>query len=304
MWIEKSSYAFRYGKKPEERSIEELLKNGFIVLDKWAGPTSHDVVATVKKILERKKAGHTGTLDPQVTGVLPIFLDNACKAVPVLHGADKEYVGIMHLHKDVADEELEKAVKKYTGKIEQKPPVRSAVKREKRKREIFSFEILDRKERDVVFRVSCEAGTYIRVLCHQIGSEIGGAHMKELRRIRAGPFSEEEAVRSQDLADAYIYWKEGREDIRNFVKPVEYALRDTKKIIIKDSAIEKIMNGAPLYYSGVCKFSKGIKKNSLVAIMSGKGELVALAKANFDDDIKSGVAAKPDRVIMSRKLDS
>ena len=184
----------RYGKYPGARPIEELLENGIVVLDKWQGPTSHDVASMVKNVLGRTKTGHGGTLDPMVSGVLVITLDNACKVIPALQGQDKEYVGVMRLHKDVTEKEILGAVKKFTGEITQRPPVRSAVVRRERKRTVHSFGVLEIRERDVLFRVRCEAGTYVRVLCHKIGEILGGAHMKELRRTAAGRFNESDAV--------------------------------------------------------------------------------------------------------------
>lgn len=293
-----------FGKKPEDRTIEENLKNGFIILDKWQGPTSHDVVATVKKILGLNKTGHAGTLDPQVSGVLLVTLENACKVIPALQGLDKEYVGIMHMHKDVDVKKLSAIVKKFVGDVRQKPPVRSAVVRKERMRRIRSLHILEINGKDILFRVSCEAGTYIRVLCHDIGKQLGGAHMSELRRTKAGPFGEEKAAKMQDLADAYVFWKEsGDEKIRDYVLPVEAAVDHIKKVVIKDSAVFSIVGGTPLYTQGICKIQQGIEKDDLVAIMTLKDELAALAKANMSSDEmmhRRGLAAKTDRVIMEK----
>ncbi len=294
------------GKRPEDRSVEELIKNGVAILDKWQGPTSHDVVATVKKIFGLSKTGHAGTLDPMVSGILPITLENACKVIPALQKLDKEYLGVMHLHKNVNEKKLKEVTKKFVGDVKQKPPVRSAVARRERTRKIYSFDILEINDNDVLFRVSCEAGTYIRVLCHQIGKEIGGAHMAELRRTKAGPFTEEDAVKMQDLVDVYVFWKEnGDEKIRSYVLPVEKAVEHLGKIVVKDSSIYSIVNGTPLYTTGICKIQSGIKKDDLVALMTLKNELVALAKANMSSDEmihRKGLAAKTDRVIMEKGI--
>lgn len=296
------------GKYPGARSVEELISNGMIILDKWAGPTSRDVVSHIKKIFGLKKAGHSGTLDPQTTGVLPVTLENACKVIPALQSLDKEYVGVMHLHKDIKNAELERVIKKFIGEIRQKPPVRSAVARKERTRKIYSFNVLERKERDILFCVSCEAGTYIRKLIDDIGKEIGGAHMKELRRTGVGRFSEEKAVKIQDVVDAFVFWKEGEkekgdESIRKFILPVEAAIEYIGKIIIKDSAVAAITNGSPLYSTGICRIEKGIEPGNLVAILTEKGELVALAKSNLSsEEMKKGkkLAAKTDRVVMKK----
>ena len=293
-----------YGKYPGARSVEELVRNGLIILDKWPGPTSHDVVATVKKLFALPRAGHSGTLDPAVSGVLPIALDNACKAIPALQGLDKEYVGVMHLHKDVDDITLERNIKKFIGEIKQRPPVRSAVARKERARHVYSFEILDKDHKDVAFRVAAQAGTYVRTLCHQIGKEIGGANMTELRRIRAGRFNESFLVKMQDLSSAYMDWKEnGDEKLREYVLPVEAAVEHLPKVIIKDSAVHSIANGSPLYTGGICFVQKTIKPGELTAIMSLKGELVALAKSalHAEEMIKrKALAVKTDRVIIEK----
>lgn len=302
-WIIKSEeIPSEYGKYPGARSVEELLKNGIIVLDKWRGPTSHDVVATIKRMFGTKKAGHAGTLDPMVSGILLITLDNACKVIPALQKLDKEYVGIMHVHKEVDYEKLKNAISRFVGEIEQIPPLRSAVARVKRKRKIHSIDILDIKGRDVLLHVRCEAGTYIRKLFDDIGKQTGGAHMAELRRIKAGRFDEGMVVRVQDLLDAYIFWKEEEsEDIRDFILPVEAAIEHLKKIIVKDSAVYAISSGSPLYTGGISKIEKGIKISEMVALLTLKGELIALARAAMASEHmakKKGLAAKTDRVVM------
>lgn len=212
----------------------------------------------------------------------------------------------MQLHKDIDDKALAEALKKFVGKITQLPPVKSAVARRERKRTVYSLEILDRKERDVAFIVRCEAGTYIRKLVSDLGKLIGGAHMKELRRTKVGRFDESQSVRMQDLVDAYEFWKEGRnEDIRKFILPVEAAVEHLGKVMIKDSAVRAIINGSPLFTQGISRIEKGIEKGSLIAILSLKGELIALAKAMMTSEQmlkKRGMAVKTDRVIYQKQL--
>jgi H/ACA ribonucleoprotein complex subunit 4 len=303
-FITKSHDIGQTGGYPGARPIEELLRNGIIVLDKWSGPTSHDVAATVKKTLGLTKAGQAGTLDPQVTGVLIVTLENACKVIPALQKADKEYIGIMRMHTDVTIGEVREAAKQFIGKIKQLPPVRSAVARRERERNIYSLDILEMDGRDVLFHTTCQSGTYVRVLCHEIGKKLGGANMIELRRTRSGRFSEKQAVRMEDVADAYAEWKEnGGDKIRKYILPVEEAAEDLGKIIIKDNALLSVANGSPLYTVGIARVSDNVKKDDLVAIFSLKGELVALAKANMDakDMSRKGIAAKTDRVIIDKK---
>ena len=240
-----------------------------------------------------------------MTGVLPVALDNACKIIPALQGLDKEYVGIMHLHKNISDEKVIEAMEKFVGEIKQLPPVRSAVARRERKRSVYSFEFLDRKGNDVAFRISCEAGTYVRVVCHQLGKDLGiGANMKELRRTKAGRFTENQSVKMQDIVDAYCFWKEDCDErIKELILPVEAAVEHLGKIIIKDSAVSSIVNGSPLYSNGICKVMKDIENDDLIALMTLKGELVALAKSNMSAEEmirKKALAAKTDRVIMQK----
>ncbi|MDI6721368.1 MAG: RNA-guided pseudouridylation complex pseudouridine synthase subunit Cbf5 [Candidatus Aenigmarchaeota archaeon] len=297
---------YSYGKYPGSRSVEELLHNGIIILDKWQGPTSRDVTSIVKKMFGLNKAGHCGTLDPHVSGILVICLENACKIMPALQHLEKEYVGIMRLHNDVNEKELRKIVSEFTGKIRQKPPVRSAVARKERVREVYDFNITEISGRNVLFRIKCEAGMYVRKLCHDIGLKIGGSHMSELRRVEAGSFDEGRAVRMHDIADAYMGWKEGGdESIRDFILPVEAGIEHLKKVIIKDSAVYAVASGSPLYTGGVSRAEMGIMKNDLTAVMTLKGELVSIGKAQMpsEDMMKSkGIAVKTDRVIIDKNL--
>ena len=200
------------GKNPEERTIHELLDYGMLVLNKPQGPTSHQVTDFVKNILDIKKAGHSGTLDPNVTGVLVIALGKATRVVDVLLKAGKEYVCVLYLHDDVPEETIKKTFKEFLGKIEQLPPKKSAVKRQWRTREIYYLDILEIDGRRVLFRVGCQAGTYIRKLCTDVSAKMGTkGHMQELVRTKVGLFTDEQWVSLHDLKDAYALWKEGDE---------------------------------------------------------------------------------------------
>lgn len=286
---------FEYGKYPGSRTDEELKKNGIVIVDKPEGPTSRAVTETVKEKLGAKKAGHSGTLDPAVTGVMIITLDNACKVIPALQVLDKEYEGVMHLHDYVTEEKLQSALKKFTGTIKQKPPVRSAVARKERLRKIYSLDILKTKDKDIEFRVSCEAGTYIRKLCHDIGQELGvGAHMAKLRRTRVGNFTLENSIKLHEIKKSAV---------RNFMLPVEAAVEHLGHVIVKDSAVANITNGSPLFTTGLSRIQQDIDKEDLIAVMSLKGELVALGttKMSSQEMIKRrGFAVKIDRVVMQK----
>lgn len=301
---EKSETDERYGKKPSERSVSEHIHKGFVILDKPSGPTSHQVADWVKKIFGLKKAGHSGTLDPKVTGVLPTALGESTKVLQAVFGADKEYVCLMKLHCEVTSSLLKKVLSDYQGEITQMPPVKSAVKRRYRKRRVHRIQLLERQDDYVLFKVLCEAGTYIRKLCHDMGETLEvGAHMRELRRTRAGGFTEEETVILQDLKDAYMDFKEtGNEKwVRECVLPMEEIVRDLPKIWVKDSAIDTLCHGAALNLPGVSQYTDDLKKAGMTALMSLKGELVALGMASMDADgmkADTGEAAKLKRVVM------
>lgn len=306
MIVREESFAGEnWGKPPSARSVEELLEAGLINLDKPCGPTSHQVTAWVRDILSIKKVAHGGTLDPNVSGVLPIATGKAVRAIDLTLRSDKEYVCLMMLHREKKEEEIRRALSSFVGEIFQTPPVRSAVKRQMRVRKIHEIRIIEIRGREVLFRVSCDAGTYVRTLCHDVGEALGtGAHMEELRRVRSGNMREEESFRLQDIKDAVIFWKE--EDDESFMKkilmPFEKLLEPLPKIIIKDSAVDAICHGADLAVVGVTRLDDEISKGSTVAIMTEKGEGVALATAEMSAErilnAKEGIAAKTVRVFM------
>ena len=305
--IEEVQTSEEYGCPPNKRSVEEHIKKGFVCIDKPRGPSSHEVVVWVRNILNVKKTGHAGTLDPRVTGVLPVFIETATKLVKFLQESGKEYVCVMRLHGDVKEEEIRKVFRMFIGKIYQKPPLKSAVKKQLRIREIYSMQILEIEGRDILFKVSTESGTYIRKLCKDMGEVLGvGAHMQELRRTRTGEFVESESYTLQDLLDAYIFWKEEGEEryIREIIKPMEAAVSSIPKIVIKDTAVDAICHGANLSIKGVVMVEKNVKKDSTVAIFTAKGELVALGKALFSAEemleLKKGIVVDVERVLMER----
>ena len=280
----------------EKRTMDELLLKGVINLDKPAGPSSHEVAAWVKRILQIKRAGHSGTLDPKVTGVLPILLQDATKAVGALINLPKEYVCILHLHEAVPDATLQKTLKEFTGVLYQRPPLKSAVKRQIRKREVYYIEVLEREAKDVLLKVGCEAGTYVRKLCHDVGEALGvGAHMQELRRTQAGPFNESTLVKLQDLIDAYYFWIEDGDEapLREIIMPVEYALKHLPGIVIRDTAVDALCHGARLAEPGVISLPE-LEKKQLVGIYTEKGEIVALGISVLEE----GIVAEIKRVIM------
>jgi H/ACA ribonucleoprotein complex subunit 4 len=292
----------------ENLPIEYLLENGVIVLDKPSGPTSHEVATWVRKILEAERVGHGGTLDPAVTGILPTGVGNATKAMQALLPAGKEYVCVLELHKIAPEEDVRRVIDEFVGKLYQKPPLRSAVKRILRVREIYYNKILEIKGRLVLFRVGCQAGTYIRKLCFDIGEALGvGGHMRELRRTRVGNFKEDEHMCSlYDLKDAFIFWKESGEEteLRKYLLPIEFGIGHLPVINIRDSAVDAVCHGANLAASGVVSLSSDMKKDDMVILKTLKGEAVAVAKCADTSDriakVKSGIVAISERVLMER----
>lgn len=295
----------QYGCIPEQRKTEEIINYGVVNIDKPKGPTSHQVSDYVQKILHISKSGHSGTLDPAVTGVLPMALGNATRVVEALLKAGKEYVAVMHLHKEVEEAKLRKTCDSFIGKIQQLPPIKSAVKRQLRTRSVYYLEIMEIDNKDVLFRVGTEAGTYIRKLIHDIGKKLGtGAHMAELRRTKAGPFDESTLFTLQDLADAHHYWKEeGNEKfIRKAIQPVENAVAHLPKVWVFDTTVDSLCHGIGLKIPGISKVNSNIEKDDNVAIMTLKNELVALgsAVAASEQIIKEqrGIAVKTHKVFM------
>ncbi|MFN4336085.1 MAG: RNA-guided pseudouridylation complex pseudouridine synthase subunit Cbf5 [Candidatus Nitrosocaldus sp.] len=295
----------RYGYNPSSRPIDVLLNYGLIALDKPAGPTSHEVVAWVKRILAVESAGHSGTLDPSTTGLLPIGLGEATKALAVLLLGPKEYYAIARLHASMPSKMVHDVISQFKGDIYQRPPQRSSVKREVRIRRIYELEVIEEHGRLLLLRVLCQAGTYVRKLIYDIGEVLGsGASMVELRRTRVSMLDEDDMVRLHDLYDAYMLWKEKGEEakLRSMIKPIEHALKHVKAVVVRDSAVDSICHGAQLAVPGVVRLSKDISKGDLVGIYTLKGELVALAEAMMSTDELSrtdkGIAFTLKRVIM------
>ncbi|MBT7903622.1 RNA-guided pseudouridylation complex pseudouridine synthase subunit Cbf5 [Candidatus Woesearchaeota archaeon] len=296
----------KYGCDPNKRSTEELIQTGIVNVDKNSGPTSHQVSSYVQKILHINKSGHSGTLDPKVTGVLPVALGKSTKVVQALINAGKEYVCLMHIHKEFSEPDIRKAMSKFIGKIKQLPPIKSAVKRQWRYRKIYYIDILEIKDRDVLFRVGCQAGTYIRKLCTDIGAKLGcGAHMAELRRSKAGPFREPTCASLIDLQDAFAFYKEDGNDkwLRKLIQPIEAAVDHLPKVWVFDTTVDTLAHGADLNCPGISQVESEIQAEELVAVMTLKNELVMIGTAHMISSEmikhKRGLAVKPARVIIS-----
>ncbi len=296
-----------FGCFPNERPIEELINYGIINLNKPSGPTSHQVSDYVQRILNISKAGHSGTLDPKVTGALPIALGRATRIVQTLLKSGKEYVGLMHLHKEVSESEINILAKEFIGKIKQIPPIRSAVKRREREREIYYLKILEISDKEVLFKIGCEAGFYIRKFCVQFANKLNtNAHLVQLVRTKAGPFTDKDWYSLHDLKDAYTLYKEenNEKDLKKIILPVEDAIRHLPKIWILDSAVNTVCHGANLSVPGISKLESCVKKDDSVAILTLKNKLVCLGKALINSEEilseEKAVAVKTSKVFMER----
>jgi H/ACA ribonucleoprotein complex subunit 4 len=299
-----------YGHRPSERPAAEYIRYGVINLDKPAGPTSHEVAAWTKKIMHLTRIGHGGTLDPKVTGVLPVTLEDSTKIVQAFLHSGKEYVCVMKLHGDAEEARVKTVLAEFQDQIYQRPPLRASVKRQLRTRRIYYIDFLEANGRNVLFRVGCEGGTYIRKLCYDIGEILGvGAHMQELRRTRAGPFTEntQTLVRLHDVAYWFGEWQQQKDPalLRKFIQPMETALALLPKITIRDSAVDALCHGANLTAPGILSAETGITKDTMAAVLTLKGEAIALAKALLSTEeiinLKHGTVATLQRVVMPRR---
>lgn len=259
--------------------IEKLLKGCFVAVDKPRGPPSAQVGSWVREILGVRKSGHIGTLDPNVSGVLIIALGKAVKLSRFLSKEDKEYIGIMHLHKKVDEKKVRETVNKFGGEIIQKPPLRSAVAKRARKRFVREISIIEIRGNDVLMRIRCEAGTYIRKLMHDIGKSIGcGANMIELRRIESGSVDESQTHTLYELKDAVWMWREKGDDgeIKNMLIEPDMLL-NMKSIIVKDSSLPSIAYGSPIYKTGVAKFC-GAEAGEFIKVYSESNRFCGTAE--------------------------
>ncbi|KAI9296775.1 Cbf5-Nop10-Gar1 complex [Neoconidiobolus thromboides FSU 785] len=299
------------GSSPLARDLKNYLRYGIINLDKPSNPSSHEVVAWIRRILKVEKTGHSGTLDPKVTGCLIVCIDRATRLVKSQQSAGKEYVAVLRLHDALENEKaLPNAIETLTGALFQRPPLISAVKRQLRVRTINESKLIefDNERNLAVFWVSCEAGTYIRTLCVHLGLllKVGG-HMQELRRVRSGSNGEDDnMVTMHDVLDAQWVYESSNDEsyLRRVIRPLESLLTGYKRIVLKDSAINAVCYGAKIMIPGVLRYEAGIEVNDEVVIITTKGEAVALAIAQMNTAVlatcEHGVAAKIKRVIMER----
>ncbi|KEZ39922.1 hypothetical protein SAPIO_CDS8889 [Scedosporium apiospermum] len=303
-----------HGCAPHKRDLKSYIQSGVINLDKPSNPSSHEVVSWIKRILRCDKTGHSGTLDPKVTGCLIVCVDRATRLVKSQQGAGKEYVCVIRLHDRIpgGQPQLARALETLTGALFQRPPLISAVKRQLRIRTIHNINLIEfDNDRGLgVFSVSCEAGTYIRTLCVHVGLLLGvGAHMQELRRVRSGAMGESKnMVTLHDVLDAQWLYDNTRDEsyLRRVIMPLETLLCTYKRLVVKDSAVNAVCYGAKLMLPGLLRYEDGIEHHEEVVLMTTKGEAICLGIAQMStlemSTCDHGVVAKVKRNIMERDL--
>ena len=279
----------KFGSIPTERSLDDLLGSGLLLVKKPRGPTSHQLTAWIRNILGITKIGHGGTLDPMATGLLTILCGRATRLTDIILKGDKRYISVIRFGRDVDSKELQQLLESLVGEIYNVPPKESAVKVQVRTRTISSLTLIDFDplSRIAVVEISCVAGTYIRTLTRDIGLLLGtSCEMLELHRDRTSIFDESMACSMHQLADAIFLWKEHNDErsLRKLLTPVESILTKIPSITIKDGAVAAMTHGAPLARPGLVDASSGILSGSLVVIRSMKGEAVAVAETSVNVD--------------------
>lgn len=294
-----------FGCSPDDRTLEQRLASGFILLDKPAGPTSHQLAAWARSLLGLERLGHGGTLDPFATGVLPLMAGRCMKITNKILKHKKTYIAVLRF-KSMPDEGLlAEVMASLTGRIYNVPPEVSAVKVQVRTRTIHAFELLDIDGNDALVRIVCDAGTYIRTMARDMGLLLNTpVDLKELRRETSGTFSLDQCVTMDQLADAVWLWKECGEEaaLKAMVHPIEKLLAKAPRCQIKDSAVAAVAYGAPLLRPGLVTLPAGHKKGKELLVTSLKGEAVGYVKLKADaDDIagmQDGEIARPSMVLM------
>jgi len=278
------------------RPLEELLQFCVLNVDKPSGPTSFRTADTVRRHIGARKAGHFGTLDPNATGVLPVALNRACRLANWFMGRDKTYVATMRLHADVPRPELEEHMHEFVGRITQLPPVRSRVKRQERERTVHRFEITEMQGREAVCVVECEAGTYVRKLIHDVGEQIGGAHMSALRRTRASVFGDGDKTFAtlEQVREAAEAHRDGDESkLRRLVTPGEVIGCILPTVQARQDAVDRLLHGYPVEAADLDAGSELPDEGEAVAVFRGE-RLLEVARVVREGD----VVARPEFVLI------
>jgi tRNA pseudouridine55 synthase len=306
---------------PGERTPADLLRFGVVNLDKPPGPSAHQVAGWVRDAVDDAldatgaggidRVAHGGTLDPKVTGCLPLLLGEATRCGQVFDDTTKEYVAVVELH-GPAPTDFEDTLEEFEGAIYQKPPRKSAVSRRLRVREIFELRVLERTDRQALLRIRCEAGTYVRKLCHDVGLALGtGAHMGDLRRTATGTFDDTTLVTMEEVVDALAFWREGQGDaLEGVVDPAERALDGLARVTVARSAAREVAHGAPVYAPGVLGVERPRRagadgeraplpgRSDLVACCTPDGSGVCLGRLVGDPEADSGEVVRLERVLV------
>ena len=296
---------FKVSKKHPDYSLQELFNFGVINLDKPKKMYCKQLDNKLVHILETPRIGHAGTLDPMVEGVLPILVQRATKISEIMSNAGKVYEGTLFFHDEVKESDVKKVLKSFVGKIRQFPPKHSAIKRQWRTREIYFIEVLKFKGRYLDFKVGCEAGTYIRTLCVDIGKKIGvGAHMIRLKRTQVASLKLEDSIDFYKLISVYQdYLKTKNEsELKKVFITKEQALAHLPKVWVDNDLIFRLKNGSPVFAPGILALESGIEKNEQVAIVSEDNEVLATGTAEMDSEqmrkSNHGLAIKTNKVFI------
>jgi H/ACA ribonucleoprotein complex subunit 4 len=260
--------------KPLKTPAQPIASGAAIIIDKPSGPSSHEVTAWVSKAVN-SRAGHSGTLDPKVTGVLVIAYGKARKLLRVFSKNNKEYVCLARFEPEPDQKKLEQAFQKFTGTVKQTPPAQAAVKKIPRKRKIHELELLEKNGKQVLFKVKCQHGTYIRVLVRDLARAMSvKGEMLELRRTAAGPFTEDQCVTMQQVVDAT---KASR--LAGIVLPMNQMTSHLPSITVGNNAVAAVAHGANLAKPGVAALDENIEKDQAVALNTVDGQLLGIAKS-------------------------
>ena len=294
------------GAYPDQKTIEQRLESGFFLLDKGAGPTSHQVAAWVRDMLGLPRLGHGGTLDPFATGVLPLMSGKAMRLTKQILEHDKTYIAVFQFKNEIEQDALNAVMEQLTGRIYNVPPEISAVRVQVRTRKVHDFTLLDQSAKRIVARIRCEAGTYIRTMARDMGLFLDQpVELKELRREDSGRFTLDDCVQLHDIADAIWLWKECNEGeaLLRMLHPTEKLLAGLPRIVVKDSAVAALAHGAPLLRPGIVSIPSNLSSGQNVLVTSLKGEAVCFVKVNCDSEsitnMEKGEIARPSAVLMN-----
>ena len=298
-----------YGQRPEDRNIEQRIASGVLLLDKPAGPTSHQVTAWVRDRFGLERMGHGGTLDPFATGVLPLTFGKSMRLTGKVLTHDKTYISVLDVPESVTDEAPEEGLSHLRGRVYNVPPEISAVKVQVRTRRIERLVLLSRSPTHIVLEVACEAGTYIRTMARDLGLLLDRpVKLVELRRSASGRFDLSASATLQQVADAHWLWssKDQPEALLRMLHPIEILVEDLPTVVVRDAAVGAVAHGAPLMRPGVVSVDGGWTTGSLVAAMTLKGELIALMRLSVDSasiqGMSDGEVAKAETVVMTTEV--